>query len=360
MTQKVSVSMLASTGTLPALDGSALTGIDTISIENDIAVLALQNAVNSNITAHGLQTSWIEQFEDSNSITGLTNVNRDTSGEYVSSGSEATSTIFGPLSGSAVGSGWGGYHFRNLLQSHSATYSQLRATITTTGSAPVNNLGIGQRTGSFTDTVATPVEFLWSGSSASSVSGADQASDWLVFPMTNGIEYIVTGSMGSGSNAFYATTVPSGNSVGVRGNADYAWNLANAHDTAPGSTQSFYLMKMEGKGIVVNATGSFTSTTITPQDSASKSSLGLVILYKNSAGTNTLNTDVVAKVSANNGTTYSTCVLAAKGTFSTGINIAIAPAIAVTAGTQLKYKIEFANQVGGSKEAQINGVALQY
>ncbi len=84
------------------------------------------------------------------------------------------------------------------------------------------------------------------------------------------------------------------------------------------------------------------------------------MIYKNNAGTNTLNTDIIAKVSANNGSNYSTCVLASKGTFSTGINIAIAPAIAVTAGTQLKYKIEFANQASGSKEGQIHGVALSY
>ena len=109
-----------------------------------------------------------------------------------------------------------------------------------------------------------------------------------------------------------------------------------------------------------NATGSFTSTAITPQDSASKSSLGLCLLYKNNAGTNTLNTDIVAKVSADNGSNYSTCVLASKGTFSTGINIAIAPAISVTSGNQLKYKIEFANQASGSKEGQIHGVALSY
>ena len=43
----------------------------------------------------------------------------------------------------------------------------------------------------------------------------------------------------------------------------------------------------------------------------------------------------MAKVSANNGTNYTTCVLAAKGTFSTGILIAIAPAVTVTSGTQL-------------------------
>ena len=57
---------------------------DTSSIENDIAILALQNAINGNMTAHGLNNYWIEQFEDSNSITALTDVARDTSSEYIS------------------------------------------------------------------------------------------------------------------------------------------------------------------------------------------------------------------------------------------------------------------------------------
>jgi len=34
--------------------------------------------------------------------------------------------------------------------------------------------------------------------------------------------------------------------------------------------------------------------------------------------------------------------------------------IMCTAGTQLKYKISFANQASGSKEARIRGVSLQY
>jgi len=109
-----------------------------------------------------------------------------------------------------------------------------------------------------------------------------------------------------------------------------------------------------------NATGNITSATITPQDSASKNSLGLCLLYKNASGTNALNSDIVAKVSCDNGSNYSTCVLASKGTFSTGINIAIAPAISCTSGNQLKYRIEFANQASGSKVGQIHGVALSY
>ena len=60
------------------------TDTDTSSIENDIAILALQNAVNSNITAHGLSNYWSEQFEDSTAITALTNCVRSSS-EFVSS-----------------------------------------------------------------------------------------------------------------------------------------------------------------------------------------------------------------------------------------------------------------------------------
>ena len=34
--------------------------------------------------------------------------------------------------------------------------------------------------------------------------------------------------------------------------------------------------------------------------------------------------------------------------------------VTVTAGTQLKYKVEFANQAVGSKETRVTGISLQY
>jgi hypothetical protein len=46
--------------------------------------------------------------------------------------------------------------------------------------------------------------------------------------------------------------------------------------------------------------------------------------------------------------------------FASGIKMAKVNDLSVTAGTQLKYKIEFANQASGSKEARIRGVSLQY
>ena len=70
----------------------------------------------------------------------------------------------------------------------------------------------------------------------------------------------------------------------------------------------------------VNATGSFSGVTQTAV--ASVSTMGIVVLYKNEEGTATLNTDLVAEVSANNGTNWSNATLVAGGTFSAGINIA--------------------------------------
>jgi hypothetical protein len=110
--------------------------------------------------------------------------------------------------------------------------------------------------------------------------------------------------------------------------------------------------------LVVSATGNFTGTTITAPSSVS--SMGAIITYQDQYGTNALNTDLVLQLSADGGSNYSTATLTALPDFSTGIKMAKVNDLAVTAGTSLKYKISFANQASGTKEARIRGVALQY
>ena len=108
-----------------------------------------------------------------------------------------------------------------------------------------------------------------------------------------------------------------------------------------------------------HATGSFTCNNQTADATISKG--GIIVLYKNNAGTATLNTDLVAKISANGGTNYETVTLAALGTFSTGILMASAQNVTISnTGTAMKYQIAFANQSTGSKETQVHGVALLY
>ena len=107
-----------------------------------------------------------------------------------------------------------------------------------------------------------------------------------------------------------------------------------------------------------NATGSFEGNTITTSSSTSK--MGAILTYQNTYGTNALNTDIVLQLSADNGSNFTTATLTAMPDFSSGIKMAKVNDLSVTAGTQLKYRISFANQSSGSKEARIRGVSLQY
>jgi len=111
-------------------------------------------------------------------------------------------------------------------------------------------------------------------------------------------------------------------------------------------------------GQINNATGSFESNAITADTTTSK--MGAVVTYQDLSGTNTLNTDIVLKLSADNGSNYATATLVAQPNFATGTKLAKVNDVSVTGGTQLKYKLELANQSDGSKVAKIRGVSLMY
>ena len=109
---------------------------------------------------------------------------------------------------------------------------------------------------------------------------------------------------------------------------------------------------------VNNATGNFISNVVTA--GASTTSMGAVITYIDSSGTATLNTDLKLYLSADNGSNFTQGTLVAQPDFATGIKMAKVNDVTVTAGTQLKYKVEVANQAVGSKETRITGVSMQY
>ena len=106
----------------------------------------------------------------------------------------------------------------------------------------------------------------------------------------------------------------------------------------------------------LNASGNIQSTAITVP---STSKIGAVITYEDTVGTNALNTDLSIQLSADNGSNYTTATLTALPDFASGVKCASVTDVSVTEGTQLKYKLLFANQ-SGSKECRVTGVSLQY
>tara|TARA_B100001057_G_scaffold239981_1_gene240344 strand:- start:2003 stop:3202 length:1200 start_codon:yes stop_codon:yes gene_type:complete len=107
-----------------------------------------------------------------------------------------------------------------------------------------------------------------------------------------------------------------------------------------------------------NATGNFVSTAQTA--SSSTTQMSMVVMYEDTSGTASLNTDLVGALSANNGSNFTTVTLSAAPNLSSNIKVAKSNKVTVTAGTQCKYRINFANQADGSKITKVLGVAMLY
>jgi len=125
-----------------------------------------------------------------------------------------------------------------------------------------------------------------------------------------------------------------------------------------GASFTLQTAKSEPQSEGGSATGSFTSNNITAPSAITK--MGAIISYEDNAGTNALNTDIVLQLSADGGSNYATATLTALPNYSSTIKMAKVNDVTVTSGTNLKYKINFANQAVGSKIARIRGVSLMY
>ncbi len=116
-------------------------------------------------------------------------------------------------------------------------------------------------------------------------------------------------------------------------------------------------------GVPITATGSIIGNTSTAGSARTK--VSGVITYKNTHGTATLGTDLKVSFSCDNGSNW-TAIDATSGNytagadFSTGIKTAYIKEVTCTSGTQIKYKVEWANQVGLSKVTHLYGIGVNY
>ena len=377
------------------------TSFDDNKIVNDISTLGLRVHTQENLNASNSNSASFDVFQDSSAISNLTNTQRNAS-EYVSSivTANANSVI-------------------TLNSSNYATYlgeSSVQQTKTgRTGNDRFNpelstNVGLSSQSSFIANTVPnssqeeTLLSYYFGNSSSTTQYVFDNGNttqtyrviahnmrfkEGVTFSPTNGANYTFTwrngaatlhssqgivlfglDDGGTGDNDYTATGI--GQMGTVSNGTTYNVAITNSsstffdgitfrvfHDT----TNSYMWNNLQIPGTInaptdtVSATGSFEGNAITASSSTNK--MGAVITYQDNAGTNTLNTDIVLKLSADNGSNYSTATLTALPDFATGIKMAKVNDLSVTAGTQLKYKIQFANQTN-SKNARIRGVSLQF
>ena len=96
--------------------------------------------------------------------------------------------------------------------------------------------------------------------------------------------------------------------------------------------------------------------------SSAKTKVGGTILYKDSSGTATIGTDLKVYFSCNGGSnwTEATSYNAITPVYSTGIKQVRLGQTTCTSGTDVRYKVEWANQSNGSKVTQLHGIGINY
>ena len=371
------------------------TSFDDNKIVNDISTLALRQASNENKGAYNTNSMYVDVFQDSTGITNLTNAQRD-SNEFINTISESDSALSssGTLlnTGSdddqaeiSVGSDSGNGYVAQKLYVAPRTKLVIE-TVTgysfgTGGSSTGKQYFTTDNSGALTNLPPNMGSVFWQINYASTsagnaipysdngdftidnLSGTTNLSFWWVFHETGGFGSGLWRAKNTGSTTQGEYYNPSGNNTQTKLGAAINSAIKNgSSNTLAIANDEVFALNIQGKSqtrtVTTSATGSFESNAITA--SSSVSSMGAIITYENNAGTNTLNTDIVLKLSADGGSNYSTATLTAMPDFASGIKMAKVNDLSVTAGTSLKYKLEFANQASGSKVARIRGVSLQY
>ena len=347
------------------------TSFDDNKIVNDISTLAIRQASNENKSAYNTNSMYVDVFQDSTGITNLTNSAFNGS-EYIEA------VAYGTLeykNYSSIVSSSGSIFTPTLANftDNDRTTSGMTSSAGNTTGVITFDLGqimkisayrVGKAKGygditqitakySTTNSAGTDNNFDWTGASATLESSTGYGS---------GVTLSNFASDGTFSLSQIGSGYQTGNSMHeITGFTPFQARYINVQPTQADFVDANYTFSEfapKAQTLSVSATGSFESNAITAPSSTNK--MGAIITYQDNAGTNALNTDIVLKLSADGGSNYATATLTAMPNFSSGIKMAKVNDLSVTAGTSLKYKIEFANQASGSKEARIRGVSLQY
>ncbi len=346
------------------------TSFDDNKLVNDISTLAIRQASNENKAAYNTNSMYVDVFQDATGITNLTNSFRNAN-EYINTVSETLGTSISNITNSTSPQTGNGT---------SAAYATFPDFLFNSNNGNNGMWYIGQYNSSYilgeTNSFVIDLNnnYLLNGCTISwtswNTAGRINNHRWLYKDISGNWQYL----NGTGSNSASGTSSSSSelsgsnsdtqHTITVNTDATYAaqeialqprtyYDNGNAN---AGISQ--IIINAKSYSLSANATGSVESNAITASSSTSK--MGAIITYQDNAGTNTLNTDIVLQLSADNGSNFATATMTAMPDFASGIKMAKVNDLSVTAGTQLKYKISFANQAAGSKEARIRGVSLQY
>ena len=329
---------------------------DDSDIRKDLLNLALQTAVDTNRKAYNLQNSFVDQFEDDTGIGTETNVDRST-GEFVDSVAVGSQTQVAQNVGTIIGD---------------FTNDQANAYDGTTDQA--NSASARKETSSQTAWFGKD----WGSGNEKTISGFKIWS-------TNNDGLNDNGSTTSGCSLtlFGNTTndLSSANNLGGLTGLNFRQNnhvddytkLSGLTTHTPyryhwimlsiGSHTANWFRIAELQWFespkTYSATGTLASNKLNG-DSISRTKVSGVVLYKNETGTATIGTDFKIYFTCNGGTNWTEVTSRSTGSdFSTGVKTLYLNETTCTAGTDVRYKVEWANQ-SASKVTELHGIGVNW
>ena len=415
-------------GSIPA---ASLSNVDLSGIKKDIALLSLQNAVDTNRVAYNLANSFVDQYENDTGIGASTGASRDVTGELFSTVQETShasdsntciliksnttdgSTTFvdsGPGShaitvhgatqhktnqkkrGSSsiwFAGGTNGPHLRTTNDVGDLNLCDLSNNWTIecwlrTDGNPTNDgmffYGSNNNSavwrmywngGNPILALRSATNWSWSGSNNYKLSAEDNSDNlgqntWnhIAFSNDNGtLRTFIDGVLkrthtgvthvASTDKQFFITSYFANAGSPTGG----PWWMDNIRVSKVARYTSAFTPEVSAA-----ATGNITSKQNTVTGARTK--VSGVMLYKDLAGTATLGTDLKVSFTSNGGTNWtdlsSGSDYSAGSDFSTGVKTVYLAEKTTTSGTDVRYKVEWANQSAGSKETQLHGMAINY
>ena len=351
-----------------------VSGYDDSTVKADILKLAISQAVDGNRVAFNLTDSFIDGFEDDSGITTETNVDRDTSGEFVAS-------VISSLTSATIAAGdWSGGTSGYTLTTGGADQTSSNYSIYTDKT--------------FTGDFTFQADNSWTGNSTGMVGIFDNSElgSFGNYPKDRGNLENMTVSYfadswypgSNGNQAYYGgstqgstyTSVVSGDTIkferiGTTIKLYIAGSLRHTYSQTSSatfrgaiagqdsSTNMQNIQWTDNQVTLNNATGTLISDPQTA--SSSRSTCSGVIVYEDADGTNTLGTDLKIYFSANNGSNWTEANSYGTATTYSGTKkLVVLGNTSVTAGTQIKLKAEWANQANATKVARLHGWAVNY
>ena len=324
-------------------------------VRQDIATLALRQAVNENKAAFNLTRTFVDAFEDDTGIGSETTVNRN-SNEFVSA---VTATAGGAKDDTWSAEGW----------SYTTTW----------------NLGVAVSTlqddatgASYTHWGSVPVNTIWDLKSSKPVLGtrfynncsSGCMTTYTVSTSPDNVTY--TQQTGQQDETGSHTDAPNQGATGgvwtkflfTSGGTETPVSARYIKTTWTGSSggngnMGLLRQHIYKENISVNATGTLIGVANVPDSAQTK--VSGVALYKNAEGTATIGTDLIIYATCNGGTNWTEMgYTAVTPAFSSGIIILKLDETTCTSGSDVRYKAVWANQSDGSKETELHGIALNY